>query len=43
MIWNIIQWYSNKLDEYRVLLLFLDGTDDYIKLDDADGIEMVVL
>ena len=36
-----IQWYNNKLDEYRVF--FPDGTDDYIKLDDADGIEMVVL
>ena len=35
-----IQWYKSKFDEYRVL--FPDGFDDYIELDNIDGIEMNV-
>ena len=36
-----ISWYNKKLDEYRVE--FEDGTENYINLDDANGIEMILL
>ena len=36
-----ISWYNKKLDEYRVE--FEDGTEDYINLDDMNGIEMILL
>ena len=36
-----ISWYNNNLDEYRVK--FEDGTEDYINLDDENGIEMILL
>ena len=41
--WEIgsISCYNKKLNEYRVE--FEDGTEDYIKLDDVNGIEMILL
>ena len=41
--WHVgtITWYNKVLDEYRIE--YEDGTDDYINLDDADGIEIILL
>ena len=35
-----IEWYNSKIDQYQVL--YPDGTNDYVELDDIDGI-MVIL
>ena len=35
-----IEWYNSKIDQYQVLSP--DGTNDYVELDDIDGI-MVIL
>ena len=41
--WEIgkITWYNKKFNEYRVK--FEDGTDDYINLDDVNGVEIILL
>ena len=36
-----ITWYNKKFNEYRVE--FEDGTDDYINLDDVNGVEIILL
>ena len=36
-----LPWYNKKLDVYRVQ--FEDGTEDYINLDDVNGIDMILL
>ena len=35
-----IQCYNSKIDQYQVLLF--DGTNDFIELDDTDGIEVIL-
>ena len=34
-------WYNPKLDEYRVL--YEDSSEDYITLDDINGIDMILI
>ena len=36
-----IMWYNTKLDEYQVL--YEDSNEDYIKLDDINGIDMILI
>ena len=41
--WEIgkITWYNKTFNEYRVE--FDDGTEDYVNLDDVDGVEIILL
>ena len=34
-------WYNTKLDEYPVL--YEDSSEDYITLDDINGIDMILI
>ena len=36
-----IMWYNTKHDEYRVL--YDDSSEDYIALDDSNGIDMILI
>ena len=38
---GVVSWYNKKLDEYRIL--FDDNSEDYLKLDDFNGVDVLLL
>ena len=36
-----VSWYNQKLERYRIV--FNDGTEDYISLNDIDGTNIILL